>query len=588
MMQRTHHCSALRAADLGASVVLMGWVDTRRDHGGVVFFDLRDREGITQVVIDPQQVPALETVARTLRSEFVVVVQGIVSARPDGMTNPKLATGAIEVRALQCEVLNAAKPPPFEIGEATTAAEETRLKYRFLDLRRPPMQRMLRQRHVAAQIARRYLAEHGFIEVETPVLTKSTPEGARDFLVPARQTPGNFYALPQSPQLFKQLLMVAGLERYFQIVRCFRDEDLRADRQPEFTQIDIEVSFLPRDPFLDLCEGLVVALWREVLGVELRRPFDRLSYAQALGAYGTDAPDRRIPWQLVDCTDAFRGSEFRAFAEAVAAGGIVKALTIPGHSAHFSRAVLDGLPELVAPFGAKGVLPIRCDADGKWNSPLVKFFNEDARAALGHTLGVVPGSVTLFVAGPFKVVNQSLSLLRLHFAKALIPPNPDHYDFCWVLDFPLFEWDDTEQRFVAVHHPFTAPHPDDLEHLANDPGRCRAQAYDLVLNGSEIGGGSIRIHRTDVQSRVFEILQIAAAEAQEKFGFLLDALSYGAPPHGGIAFGFDRLMTILTHASSIRDVIAFPKTARGYDLMVNAPSPVNPQQLTELGLRLKP
>ncbi len=587
MMPRTHHCNELRVDQLGQVVVLAGWVDVRRDHGGVVFVDLRDREGVTQIVIDPQLQPHLADLAHRIRNEFVLAVHGTVQARPAGMTNPKLATGAIEVHITQCELLNAARTPPFEISDDTNATEELRLKYRFLDLRRPKLQKILRDRHCAAQTVRQYLSAHGFIEVETPVLTRSTPEGARDFLVPARLIPGAFYALPQSPQLFKQLLMVAGLERYFQIVKCFRDEDLRADRQPEFTQIDIEASFLSRDELLPICEGLVAALWKAVRGVDVALPFDRITYADAMARYGCDAPDRRIPWELADCTDLFSATEFRAFAQVIADGGIIKALTIPGHAAYFSRAVLDAIPSQIAQYGAKGALPIRCDADGKWTSPLAKFLNDDTKSALAKRLQIAPGTVTLLVAGPASVVNASLAFLRVHFARALCPPARDHFDFCWVIDFPLFQWDDTEKRAVAVHHPFTAPHPDDVARMESAPLTCRAQAYDMVLNGSEIGGGSIRIHSSDVQAKVFQVLGISDAEARDKFGFLLDALSYGAPPHGGIAFGLDRLMMLLTGADSIRDVIAFPKTARGTDLMVSAPGSVDERQLKELGITVK-
>ncbi|MBI4365379.1 MAG: aspartate--tRNA ligase [Deltaproteobacteria bacterium] len=585
-MNRTHHCNELRAFHVGERVTLMGWVATRRDLGGLIFLDLRDREGITQIVLNPEAHPALGAIGHTIRSEFVIAVSGIVKERPKGKENPKLATGMIDVAAETCRILNTAKTPPFEISDDITTAEEVRLKYRFLDLRRPRLQRILRLRHETAQVVRRYLSEHGFLEVETPVLTMSTPEGARDYHVPSRVFPGKFFALPQSPQLFKQLLMVAGFERYFQIVKCYRDEDLRADRQPEFTQIDIETSFLARDDLLPIMEGLIAAVWRAVRDVELRLPFPRMTYAEAVAHYGTDTPDRRIPWRIADCSACFAGTEFRGIAEVLAAGGVVKAFNAKGQAAACSRKTIEQLGEFVKPFGAKGILPIRREADGSWQGPLAKYLTEPMRQQLVETLDLAPNDIAMVIADTVPVTNAALGALRVQFGRQQLAPSADDFQFCWVLDFPLVQWDPATNRHVSVHHPFTAPHPDDVLLLTTAPERCRSLAYDLVLSGSEIGGGSIRIHTAEVQEQVFRALKIGPEEAREKFGFLLDALAYGAPPHGGIAFGLDRLMMLLTDAESIRDVIAFPKTAKAADLMVDAPSPVAPEQLAELGIKI--
>ncbi|MBI2343931.1 MAG: aspartate--tRNA ligase [Deltaproteobacteria bacterium] len=587
-MERTHHCNALTKEHVGRQVILCGWVDTYRDHGGVLFVDLRDREGKTQVVIDPQAHAALRAVAKRLRNEFVIAVAGEVAQRPPGNANPKMSTGEIEVRVSGCEILNEAKTPPFVLTDTAEVSEELRLKYRFLDLRRPVCQRIFRLRHEAAQLIRQFLSHEGFLEVETPVLTKSTPEGARDYLVPARNMPGAFYALPQSPQLFKQLLMIAGFERYFQIVKCYRDEDLRADRQPEFTQIDIETSFLGRDTLLGICERMIAQLWKRILAVDMALPIPHIPYAEALARYGSDAPDLRIPWELRDCTDLLRGSPFQAVSAAIDAGGCVQGMVIPDQLPFFSRRLLGELPDVVAPAGAKGVLPIRCDEHGAWASPLAKHVSTGQQHVLMERLGLRPGGVALLVAGPVAVVQAALVVLRRHLAKGLGLLSSTDYRFCWVVDFPLFQWDEVTRRFVAVHHPFTAPCPEDLPHVIKAPQQCRSLAYDLVLNGSEVGGGSMRIHDPVVQQQVFQVLQLSPDEQKEKFGFLLEALSYGAPPHGGIAFGFDRLMMLLTGAESIRDVIAFPKTARGTDLMVDAPSPVAEAQLRELGIQCKP
>lgn len=585
-MKRTHYCNELRASDVGKTVTLCGWADTRRDHGGVVFVDLRDRTGITQIVLNPSTNDAIARVAHEVRSEFVLTATGVVNPRPEGNANPKMATGEIEVKISDCTILNAAKTPPFEISDGCQAAEETRLKYRFLDLRRPALQRILMLRHKAAQYVRRYLSDSGFIEVETPVLTKSTPEGARDYLVPSRVNAGKFFALPQSPQLFKQLLMVAGFDRYFQIVKCFRDEDLRADRQPEFTQIDIETSFLDRDSLLDIMEGLVAGLWKDVGGIDLPRPFRRMPYHEAIAKYGIDRPDLRVPWELADVTKHFGASGFATFDGIVQKGGIVKAINCKGKMDMFPRSVLDGMKDVVAPYGAKGALYIRVQPDGTWQSPLAKATSAEFQKEMGAALGMAPGDIVFMVADTPKVTNDSMAFLRVHLGKFCGVLDEKQLAFLWVTDFPLLDYDDKDKRYVAMHHPFTSPHPDDVHYFETDPLKIRALAYDMVLNGSELGGGSIRIHSSDVQSKVFSALGIGAEEAREKFGFLLDALSFGAPPHGGIAFGLDRIIMMLAGTDSIRDVIAFPKTSSASDLMCDAPSHVDARQLKELHIKL--
>ncbi|SMC19196.1 aspartyl-tRNA synthetase [Desulfacinum hydrothermale DSM 13146] len=583
--KKTHDCNTLGLDHVGRDVIVMGWVQRRRDHGGLIFVDLRDREGITQVVFDPQADALSHERAHALRSEFVIAVRGTVRRRPEGMTNPKLKTGEIEVLVHELRILNVAKTPPFHIEDDTEASESIRLKYRYLDLRRPLMQRNLLLRHRAAFLTRNYFAEHAFVEVETPVLTKSTPEGARDYLVPSRVNPGKFYALPQSPQIFKQLLMVAGFERYMQIVKCFRDEDLRADRQPEFTQLDLEMSFVGEQDVFTLIEGWIVRLFRELLGVDLPTPFPRMSYAEAMSRYGTDRPDTRFGLELVDLTEIVKDCDFRVFRQALENGGLVKSICLPGGS-RLSRKDLDELIEYVQGFGAKGMAWIKVQPEG-WQSPITKFLSEEVRRAMAEATGAAPGDILFFVADQPRVVHESLGNLRNRLARQMNLVDSHTFQFCWVTHFPLLEWDPDEKRYVAVHHPFTAPLEEDLPLLDEAPEKVRSRAYDLVLNGTEIGGGSIRIHRRDIQNKMFNALGIGPQEAEEKFGFLLDALQYGAPPHGGIAFGFDRLMMIMSGASSIRDVIAFPKTQKGTCLMSGAPSEADIQQLLELCIRVE-
>ncbi|MDY0225970.1 MAG: aspartate--tRNA ligase [Desulfomicrobium apsheronum] len=577
--RRTHTCADLGPEELGRETCLMGWVQYRRDHGGLIFIDLRDRHGLTQVVFSPEVAPEAHARAHVLRTEFVLAIKGVVRARPDDMVNSKLATGAIEVYVTEFKLLNTAKTPPFPIEDRVDVSENLRLKYRFLDLRRKAMADNLILRSRVSQSVRRYLDELGFLEIETPVLTKSTPEGARDFLVPSRVNQGQFYALPQSPQLFKQLLMCGGMDRYFQIVKCFRDEDLRADRQPEFTQIDIEMSFVDEEQVMGMAEGMIARVLRESLGQELALPIPRMKYEQAMAEYGVDKPDIRFDLKLTDVTEIVRGSEFKLFATAA----LIKALPVSG-GAELSRKEIDDYTEFVKIYGAQGLAWIKIKEDG-WQSPIAKFLSDAERAGLTEALGLKPGDIVFFQAGAPDMINSALGNLRLRLGErfSLIPEGT--FAPLWVTDFPLLEWDPEAKRWVAMHHPFTAPK--DMDALASDPGSAVARAYDLVLNGTEVGGGSIRIHNPETQQQMFAALGIDAEEAQAKFGFLLDALVFGAPPHGGIAFGLDRLIMLLTGAKSIRDVIAFPKTQKATCLMTEAPSAVENTQLRDLGLRLR-
>ena len=584
-MKRTHHCSALTAKDVGTEVVLMGWVQRRRDHGGVIFVDLRDREGLTQAVFNPEYNKAVHEKAHVIRNEYVLAVRGTVAPRPEGMINLNLKTGAIDVIVSELRILNQSQTPPFVLENDTQASENIRLKYRYLDMRRPLVQRNLMLRHQAAATIRSYLNGLGFVDIETPFLTKSTPEGARDYLVPSRVNPGQFYALPQSPQLFKQLLMLGGFDRYYQIVRCFRDEDLRADRQPEFTQIDVEMSFVTEEDVIGVTEGMMTALFQEVLGIELQRPFKRLTYEEATGRFGLDKPDLRFGLELKDISDIVAHAEFKAFADVVRGGGLVKAINAKG-CIDLSRKEIDDLTEFVAIYKAKGLAWIKVRPEA-WQSPIAKFFSDQEKESLDRRLDMEPGDLVFFVADQPKVVNEALGHLRNHLGHKLGLVDHDQSDFLWVTEFPLMEYDEDQKRHVAIHHPFTAPLEQDVERLTEDPLSVRSRAYDLVLNGAEIGGGSIRNHQCAVQKRVFESLGVDAETYEEKFGFMLEALDFGAPPHGGIALGLDRLVMLMAKESSIRDVIAFPKTQKATCLLTGAPCEAAPDQLEELSLRIR-
>ena len=580
--RRTHHNNELTAANMDERVCLMGWVQFRRDHGGLIFLDLRDREGLTQVVFNPEDNAEVHERAHAIRPEYVVAVKGRVRPRPEGMANPNMVTGEVEIEVDEYKLLNTSDTPPFPIEDRVEVGENLRLKYRFLDLRRQSLARNFMIRNKAAQSVRRYLDGLGFLEIETPMLTKSTPEGARDFLVPSRVNQGEFYALPQSPQLFKQMLMVSGMDRYFQIVKCFRDEDLRADRQPEFTQIDIEMSFVDEALVQDMAEDMIKTLFRETIDIELAETFPRMTYGDAMRDYGVDKPDLRFDLRLTEVTDIFAGSGFKVFATSE----LVKVLRVPGGAA-LSRKEIDEYTKYVEIYGSKGLAWIKIKEDGGWQSPIVKFFSEEEVAELGKRTGVQPGDILFFQAGPAEIANAALGNLRCELAQHLDLIEEGVYKPVWITDFPLLEYDADEKRYVARHHPFTSAQPDQMKTLASDPGNALARAYDLVINGHEVGGGSIRIHTPEQQEIMFGALGIGEEEAREKFGFLMDALKYGAPPHGGIAFGLDRLVMILTGSKSIRDVIAFPKTQKATCLMTEAPSAVPSKQLRELGIRLR-
>jgi aspartyl-tRNA synthetase len=586
MFGRTYFCGEVTETAIGEKVVLKGWVQKRRDLGGLIFIDLRDRTGIVQVVFHPDVSAEALQIAEKIRGEYVLDIEGTVIARQEGTINENISTGRIEVQAEKVTIINEAKTVPFVIADHTDVSEDVRLNYRYLDLRRPMMFETFKMRHKVTKVIRDYLDSAGFLDVETPILTKSTPEGARDYLVPSRVHPGEFYALPQSPQIFKQLLMVGGFERYYQIARCFRDEDLRADRQPEFTQVDIETSFMSQDDIIGMMEEMMTKLMKVVKGLEISAPFPRMSYTEAMSRYGSDKPDTRFGLELVDVSEFAKDSGFKVFAAAVENGGQVKAINVKGSADKYSRKDIDALTEFVGRYGAKGLAWLKVEADGL-KGPIAKFFAEEDQTTIKQLLDANEGDLLLFVADKVNVVADSLGALRLKLGKELNLINQSLFHFLWITDWPLLEYDAEAGRYFAAHHPFTMPVRSDLELLETDPSKVRAQAYDLVLNGYELGGGSLRIFERHIQEKMFEVLGFSKEEAQEQFGFLLEAFEYGTPPHGGIALGLDRLVMLLAGRTNLRDTIAFPKTASASDLLMEAPSEVSPDQLQDLHLSLK-
>ncbi len=588
MLKRTHNCGELRLSDAGKEVTLAGWVKSYRDHGNLVFFDLRDREGLTQLVFDPETRSEAHKLARTIRCEWVIAAKGVVQPRGEGLENPKLQTGQIEVAVEKLEILSVAETPPIDIDAGGKTSEELRLANRYIDLRRSEMQQKLHTRHRVTKIARDYFDKLGFWEIETPILAKSTPEGARDFLVPSRLYKNRFYALPQSPQLFKQILMISGVDRYFQIARCFRDEDPRADRQAEFTQIDVEMSFVDSDDIIGIHENLVAKIWKEILDVDVIIPVRRMTYKEAMDDYGIDRPDLRFDMKLKDISDIAKESSFKVFTSAIEKGGVVKGLCSPAAERYSRSDIEKTLTDFVADYGAKGLVWFKTQKQGDkliLASSIAKFFNPDQLSRIIERFDAKDDNLILLIADTEKNVNKALAPLRCRLAKELKLYDENTFEFVWVVDFPLFEWNEDEKRYDSLHHPFTAPVPEDLQKLDSDPANIRSQAYDIVVNGSEIGGGSIRIHNPKIQQKVFDLLKISKKQAEEQFGFFLKALKYGAPPHGGIALGLDRLIMLLTGTDNIRDVIAFPKTQRGQCLLTDAPSEVDQKQLDELNLR---
>lgn len=586
MYGRTYFCGEVTEQHIGESITLKGWVQRRRDLGGLIFIDLRDRTGIIQVVFNPEVSPEALALAEKIRNEYVLDIVGTVIAREDGTINENLQTGRIEVQAKQVTIINEAKTPPFTIADQTDVSEDVRLKYRYLDLRRPAMFETFKMRHQVTQIIRNFLDREGFLDVETPILTKSTPEGARDYLVPSRVHPGEFYALPQSPQIFKQLLMVGGFERYYQIARCFRDEDLRADRQPEFTQIDIETSFMSQDDIISMMEDMMSEMMSKVKGLQVETPFARMPYQEAMARFGSDKPDTRFGMELIDLSEIVKNSSFKVFAGAVSSGGQVKAINVKQAASKYSRKDIDALTEFVAVYGAKGLAWLKAEEDGL-KGPISKFITEEEQAALFSALSIEAGDLLLFVADKKNVVADALGALRLKLGKELELIDQSKFNFLWITDWPLLEYDEADGRYYAAHHPFTMPVREDLHLLDENPGLVRAQAYDLVLNGYELGGGSLRIFERDVQEKMFGILGFSPEEARDQFGFLLEAFEYGTPPHGGIALGLDRLIMLLAGRTNLRDTIAFPKTASASCLLTDAPGEVSEAQLSDLHLSLK-